>query len=341
MSAPSEAPVRLRGEHVRLGSAHSVASYRVFGAVLHSELTFPELVEVDPTETPRWRLRISDDIAPSIGVVPLGERRVGPELYALSRTPSGLRLEYSHAGIFDLAADGSAIVWYRREDALPELVRSIVLGPALALALELAGLLCLHGSAVALGQQAVVLLGPKHYGKSTLATALTAAGGQLIGDDLIAVVPGPPATVMPGVPSVRLWDDAVSALPLGTLCSSVMKGVKTTASGFAGRAFTEGEMSIAALYILEPVAPHDGVACTRRRLSAGAAAIGLAHQTKLADSLIGMAAAGAQLAAAARLAAGVPVWTLAPVRDLPRLPAVVEQIMAWHPGAGPAEPDAR
>ncbi len=341
MSAAFETPARLTSERVRRSGAPSVASYRVFGAVLRSELQFPELAEVDATETPRWRLRISDDVPSSIGIVPLGERRIGPEIYSLCRTPSGLRLEYSHAGVFDLAVNGSAIVWYRREDALPELVRSIVLGPALALALELAGLLCLHGSAVALGRQAIVFLGPKHHGKSTLATALTAAGGQLVGDDLIAIAPGPPATVMPGVPSVRLWDDAVSALPLGTLCSIVTRGVKTTASGFAGRAFTQGEMSIAALYILEPVARYDGAPCTRSRLSAAAAAIGLAHQTKLADSLIGMAAAGAQLAAAARLAAGVPVWTLAPVRDLTRLPAVVEQIMAWHGRAGVAEPSAQ
>ena len=318
-----------------------MASYRVFGAVLCSELPFPDLTEVEATTTPRWRLCVSEGVPSSTGIVPLGERRIGPEIYALSRTPLGLRLEYSHAGIFDLAADGSAIVWYRREDALPELVRSIVLGPALALALELAGLLCLHGSAVALGQQAIVFLGPKHHGKSTLATALTAAGAQLVGDDLIAIAPGPPATVRPGVPSVRLWDDAVSALPLGTLCTTVTRGVKTTASGFAERAFTQGDMSIAALYILEPVARHDGAPCIRRRLSAAAAAIGLAHQTKLADSLIGMAAAGAQLAAAARLAVGVPVYTLAPVRDLGRLPAVVEQIMAWHLGAGATEPSAR
>jgi hypothetical protein len=209
-----------------------------------------------------------------------------------------------------------------------------VLGPALALSLELGGFFCLHGSAVAIGGEAVVFLGPKHHGKSTLAAALTAAGAQLIGDDLIAVAPGLPAMVRPGVPSVRLWDDSAGALPLGAMCRNLVPGIKTTASGFEGRAFTDGELRLAALYILEPVASHDGLACTRRRLSSAAAAIGLAHQTKLADALIGMVAAGSQLAAAARLATNVPVWTLAPVRDLGRLPAVVEQIMHWHLQSG-------
>lgn len=304
--------------------------YRVFGGVIDSELHFPELVEAAGSESAEWTLRVQNSVPPGLDLSLLGERKLGPETYSLWRTPLGFRLQYSHAGVFDVSHDGADMVWYLRADALPELVRSIVLGPALALALELAGFLCLHGSAVAVGGQAIVFLGPKHHGKSTLATALLAADAQLIGDDLIAVAPGPPAMVRPGVPSVRLWDDAVEALPLRDLCNSVVRGVKTTASGFATRAFTHGEIRLAALYVLEPVAPRNGVTCERTRLSAAGAAIGLAHQTKLADSLIGMPAAGAQLSAAARLASTVPVWTLKMVRDLSSLPSVVEQIIAWH-----------
>lgn len=319
------------GTRPRLTDGPSPAThvYQVFGAVLESELEFPELDAADRRKPARWTLSVANSAPPTMEAVLLGERALGAESYSLWRTAEGLRLEYSHAGVFDLSGDGSSIVWYRR-DALQELVRSIVLGPALALSLELAGFFCLHGSAVAIGNQAIIFLGAKHHGKSTLATALTAAGAQLIGDDLIAVDPGPPAMVRPGVPSVRLWDDAAGALPLGAMCRNLVPGIKTTASGFAGRAFTDGEMRLGALYVLEPVAKRDGPACERRRLSAVAAAIGLAHQTKLADSLIGMVAAGAQLAAAARLATTVPVWTLSPVRDLDRLPDVVEQIMQWH-----------
>jgi hypothetical protein len=232
--------------------------------------------------------------------------------------------------VFELSEDGSAIIWYRQHDALAELVRSIVLGPALALSLELAGFLCLHGSAVVIDGQAIVFLGPKYHGKSTLATALTAAGAQLIGDDLIAVSPAPVPTVRPGVPSVRLWDDAVGALSVSAICGTLTRGVKTTASGFAGRAVIHGEFRLAALYVLEPMPQEDGFTCARRRLTAAAAAIGLAQQTKLADSLVGMSAAGIQLAAAARLATMVPVWTLSTVRDLARLPAIVDQIITWH-----------
>lgn len=312
--------------------ARRVHRYAVFGGVLESDLEFPELVGVDSADTPRWVMRVADSAPPTLDVVALGERQLGQENYSLSRTPAGFRLQYSHAGVFDLARDGGVIVWYRRPDAIEELVRSIVLGPALALSLELSGLLCLHGSAVAIGSEAIIFLAPKHHGKSTLATALTAAGARLVGDDLVAVAPGPPPMVKPGVPSVRLWDDAIGALRVEQLCDNVVRGVKTTASGFADRAFTHGELRLAGVYLLEPVAPREDFCCARTRLPAAAAAIGLAHQTKLADALIGMAAAGAQLANAARLATSVPVWTLRSVRDLSRLPSVVAQIMAWHGG---------
>lgn len=304
--------------------------YRAFGALLESDLEFPELVTADAAAAPRWVVRIAETPPPLLVGSALGKRQIGPESYSLSLTRSGFRLEYSHGGVFDLSQDGGTIIWYRRPGAIEELVRSIVLGPVLALSLELSGFLCLHGSAVAVGEEAIVFLAPKRHGKSTLATALTAAGARLIGDDLVAVEPGPPAMVKPGIPSVRLWDDAVGALPVQDICNTVVRGVKTTASGFAERAFTEGELRLAAVYLLEPVAPHDDFCCARTRLPAAAAAIGLAHQTKLADALIGMAAAGTQLANAARLATSVPVWTLTAARDLARLPMMVAQLLAWH-----------
>ena len=304
--------------------------YRVFGAVLESDLEFPELPAAQSSESATWTVQVAEHAPAPLEMIAIGERQVGVESYTLARTPTGFRLEYSHAGIFDVSSDGRQITWYRRADAIPELVRSIIIGPAIALSLELSGLLCLHGSAVAIGEEAVMFLGPKHHGKSTLATALTAAGARLIGDDLIAVAPGPPAMVRPGVPSVRLWEDTVRALPVDALCATLVSGVKTTASGFADRAFTHGELRLGGIYLLAPALPREGFTCERTRLPAAAAAIGLAHQTKLADSLVGMLAAGAQLTAAARLAGTVPVWTLSAARDLGRLPAVVAQLLAWH-----------
>ncbi len=263
-------------------------------------------------------------------MVSLGARQIREERYQLWRLSSGLRLVYSHAGTFDIAGDGSRIVWDHQPDALPELVRSIVIGPAISLALELAGFLCLHGSAVAIGDAAVAFVGPKYHGKSTLATALTAAGGRLIGDDLLVIRAGKPATVRPGVASVRLWADMAAALPLGSICDRLIPGVKTTATGFTCEALAEASTALKAIYVLSPVAKEATLmAATRRLLSPSEATVALAHQTKLPASLVGLRAAGSQLAAAAAVAATVPVWTLSVVRDVERLEEVVRQIAEW------------
>jgi hypothetical protein len=307
-----------------------IPTYAAFGGFLHSEIEFPELVRATDGVKATWTVVIERGAPSWEGFVPLGERRIREEHYRLWRSPTGLRLEYSHAGTFDLLSGGSRIVWYHRDDAIPELVRSIIIGPVIALALELGGFLCLHGSAVTIESSAIAFLGPKHFGKSTLATALTTAGAKLLGDDLLVVRPGPPAIVCPGVASVRLWADMAAALPLGSICNTLIPGVKTTVTGFAPAALAEQPAFLDAIYVLSPVARDpDAPAVRRTPLSRTEATVALAHQTKLPDSLVGLRAAASQLAAAAAVAASVPVWRLHTNRDLARLGNTVRQIIEW------------
>jgi hypothetical protein len=308
----------------------AIHTYAAFGGFLRSEIEFPELTRAADGAVANWTVAVDRAEPGWEAFVPIGERRIRQEQYRLWRGPEGLRLEYSHAGIFDLVSDGSRIVWYHRSDALPELVRSIIIGPVIALALELGGFLCLHGSAVTIESSAIAFLGPKHFGKSTLATALTTAGAKLLGDDLLVVSPGPPAMVCPGVASVRLWADMAAALPLDSVCNTLIGGVKTTVTGFAEAALAEKPAIIDAIYLLSPLARDaDGPAVRRTRLSRTEATIALAHQTKLPDSLVGFRAAGSQLASAAAVAASVPVWRLHTIRDVARLGTTVRQIIEW------------
>src|SRR5690606_23793694 len=108
---------------------------------------------------PTWNLRIEPSPPPAEPLTKLGERRLGEERYALFGRSGGFRLDYSHAGCFDIGADGSAIVWYPQADASAELARAIVLGPVLSLALESSGYLCLHGSAVSFEGRVLAFLG--------------------------------------------------------------------------------------------------------------------------------------------------------------------------------------
>ncbi len=312
--------------------------YSAFGGTLRSELHFPELPHATGAVAD-WTLRVEASGAPAPAIAALGERRVGNETYRLATIAGGVRLEYSHAGAFDITANGSRITWYPSADPQRELARAIVIGPALALALEMAGCFCLHGSAVAFGERGVGFLAPKHHGKSTLAIALAAAGARFIGDDTLAVMPGSPAMVRPGVASVRLWDDAARAVAIDRLCETVTGGVKTTASGFASDAVLRAPVALAAIYVLDPILPSESAApATRARLDPTAAAIALAHHTKLPDSLVGLRAAGLRLRSAVAIAGNVPVYTLTIARSFDLLPAVVAQINAWH--REPVMPDA-
>ena len=304
--------------------------YAVFGGRLRSELELPEL-PLSQGEQADWIFRVLASPPPPVPLEPIGERQLDSEWYRLARTPTGLRLEYSHAGCFDISSDGTAIVWYHRADATLELVRTILLGSVFALALELGGVLCLHASAVAIGTRAVAFVGPKHHGKSTIAAALTSSGAKLIGDDLLPISLGPPAMVRPAVASVRLWEDTLRALAVDTLCKRVIPGVKTTATGFSDRLLFQGIAPLDAVYVLAPVGPGAVIgAAQRERIPGVAGAIMLARHTKLPGSLVGLRAAGAQLAAAATVMATVPLYSLRVVRDFACLPALVQQILDWH-----------
>lgn len=309
-----------------------MTDYAVLGGVLRSELEFPEL-PIQRCDRPDWKLRIGSVGPPPPHLAPLGERRVGREVYRLSKIGSGLCLEYSETGWYEVATNDALVVWHPRPGASPEIARWIVLGPILAILLEAAGCFCLHGSAVVLGQRAIAFVGPKHFGKSTLATALTAAGGRLIADDIVALDRGHPVTVRPGIASVRLWQDAARELGLENLCDTVIQGVKFTAMGFAGSAQARENAALTAVYLLDPVVPREATdrPVWRTRLAGTAAAIALAQQSKLPDSLVGYPAAGVRLEAAAATAASVPVWTLHVVRDFGILPKVVERMLEWHP----------
>lgn len=309
--------------------------HAVYGGILESELAFPELPGAAPgTDGSHvWRLRVSRESAPDLdGAVRAGERMSGAEKYLLWSTAHGFRLEYSHAGIFDVGLERAEVVWYPRADENAELARAILIGPVAALLLEARGDLCLHGSAVLAADGAITFVGPKHHGKSTLALALTAAGCRLMSDDLVAITGDRPPLMRPAVPTVRLWGDAAAELRPQALCDTHIPGIKHTLGHFHRDRVANDAAPLDAIYVLVPERGSDG-GLRRVRLGGAEAAIALAHQKKLADTLIGYGDAASRLPRVAALAAAVPVYQLHVPRDFAALPGVVAQVMEWHGGA--------
>jgi hypothetical protein len=302
--------------------------YSIFGGCLRSELQFPELRPSQ--QPPRWTLRLSAASPEARHEEVIGAASEPPCNFALYRTTDGFRLYHSCTGNYDISADGTAVVWRPVQNAKVESARIDVTGRVLSIALHARGALCLHGSGVMLENEAVAFLAPKGYGKSTLAIALLNAGGQLITDDTFAVEPTSPATVLPGVHSMRLRSDSARRLlGRGATTTRALDG-KHVVSNLDEDRLMSGPAPLKAIYILSPFAGNWDDASARRTLMPTLpAAISLVRHVK-AGVLLGGPEATVVLDRAVAVAREVPVYTLHVVRDLNRLAEVVAQLVEWH-----------
>ncbi len=119
-------------------------------------------------------------------------------------------------------SDGAAFVvdrWGTRIDATwPSTLTQddalvYLLGFVLSFVLRLRGVVCLHASAVAIGDRAVAFIGEPGAGKSTTAAAFAAAGYPVLTDDVLALNLSQPAPLaQPGLQRMNLTPDSAQAL---------------------------------------------------------------------------------------------------------------------------------
>lgn len=300
--------------------------YQLFGGVLRSELDFPELpLGVGDVS---WTLRVVTG-RPSLPVgEPLGADEVNGETKVRSyRTTGGLALVYDDTGRFDITADGREITWFEPSGGLRAPACADVIGRVLPLALHRQGILCLHASAVAFGTEGVGFLAPKYHGKSSLASALVAAGGDLVTDDVLPVSPVG-ARYLPGVPSLQLWPDSAALLAHRNDGIRKESGKVMFAARQSSASMTSGRL--ATVYILTPVRDLPGGAVVERvRQPTIRASLAFVEYSRLGPLLSGPEA-GALFELAVSVAAQVNVYELRVVRDLARLRDVADTLVAWH-----------
>ncbi|MEO8392846.1 MAG: hypothetical protein ABI700_07625 [Chloroflexota bacterium] len=102
------------------------------------------------------------------------------------RTPSGILIVYTSNGEpTSILIDSSGNMRVSLAPSLPlENFSPIIYGTAFSAFLYFKGLTCLHASAVALADQAVLCVGASGIGKSTLAASLAERGLQFVTDDV-------------------------------------------------------------------------------------------------------------------------------------------------------------
>jgi hypothetical protein len=124
-----------------------------------------------------------------------------------------LRLEYSDGTQFWIDRLQTTIWSTWPANLSLENTTSYLLGPVFGLLLRLRGIVCLHASAVVLGDKAVAFVGPAGAGKSTTAAAFARTGCPVLSDDIVAIIAKDQAFyVLPAYPHLSLWPDSVQML---------------------------------------------------------------------------------------------------------------------------------
>ena len=124
-----------------------------------------------------------------------------------------LRMDYVDGVQFWLDRRGTSVGCVWPENLTIADAAVYLLGPVLGFLLRLRGVTCLHASAVAFGDRAIVFAGPSGAGKSTTAAALARRGHPIISDDIVAVEEHEGRfLVFPAHPYLGLWPESVEML---------------------------------------------------------------------------------------------------------------------------------
>lgn len=290
--------------------------YRAYGLMIRSELPLPELVETAGSSRPDLDIRL-DAVE---GPMPEADQ---PRLVRFGEADAYL----SWPGIarIRLGDDGRIAI-----DALGDedkLVRFALIGPVLAAALQLRGVPLLHGSAVSLGGRALLVLGHKGAGKSTMAAALAAGGAHVLNDDVLPLVllDGSIglAAGYPGLKLPRALHELL--LPHWPIAGSRAADDDDKAV-VADPALLTGTFAIAALLVLDPKGGDRPV-----ELPPAAALPELlqhAYSLKFGESALGAVQREALFATCARLAREKPVLRASRPNGIGHARAFAEEVVS-------------
>lgn len=211
-----------------------------------------------------------------------------------------------------LSPDGRRVQLSWSPGVTPHDAAATLVHPALGCIVRVRGVVCLHASAVTVGDRCIAIIGSPGAGKSTTAAMLAAMGQRVLSDDVVALTEGGHGFfVQPGVSRIRLHRDSAQAVhgdeaPFQPIWSQTRDGWdKGYPSATANDNGPLGPTPLAAVYFLRPRDPKrtrpqiTPVAETDRLLT-------LARNT-FGSYMLDRAGRAHEFAVLGRLAAAVPV----------------------------------
>ena len=184
--------------------------YQVSGVNLESEIRLPDLIKNGAPADVKIRYgNIKNSLTNDFLRDARFFERPGCRINA---SAAAMLIEWEKVGRFYICG-GAEIIVEPENDVPEEDLQPFLTGPVLSVLFHQRGCLVLHASGVVINNAAVVFLGAKGYGKSTLAAHLQVRGHRLISDDIVPVsFAGNFAQTAPGYPRIKLFEDSVRAV---------------------------------------------------------------------------------------------------------------------------------
>ena len=178
-------------------------SYVGYGLGIHSDLLLSELVAGEAGADVIVRLDKLEGRLPEAGSLE----------YGFWATAEGTYLFWEDVGTI-LIRNGTEIVVDTFPEVEMERLRLFLLGAAIGVILHQRGMTTLHASAVSKDGRAVLFMGDKGRGKSTMAAFMCEQGYQLLSDDVVALTidDAGQISILPAFPQLKLWPDAVESI---------------------------------------------------------------------------------------------------------------------------------
>ena len=236
----------------------------VYGLNLASYMALPGIPLLQDASAPHLRVTLKRDAAAPLTLPDPIEILYSSPNAASSQPnlrfgilPGGEYFDFLYGDGVRFAVEcGGREVWadwpekYTLEDAC-----TYLLGPVMGFVLRLRGTVCLHASAVAIGDRAIAFVGSPEAGKSTTAAAFACRGIPVLSDDVVALTDkGAQFLVQPGYPRVNLWPDSVRQL-FGS--EDALPSITPTWDkhylplGQNGHHFASSPLPLGAIYILD------------------------------------------------------------------------------------------
>jgi hypothetical protein len=179
-------------------------TYTIYGLTIRSPLELPELHPAHSEHV---------DVHIRFGQNPLHLYRALTSGILFEANEKEFLLKLPNIGSYHVTG-GNAVTIEARPGATQDEVRLFLLGSVLGAILYQRGYFPMHGSSNEYHGKGLLTIGSSASGKSTLAASLHQQGYPLISDDLTALrmEPSGRCVILPGVPCVKLWKDAMDLL---------------------------------------------------------------------------------------------------------------------------------